>query len=186
MDFEKARKKRIALAVMVIALLLPRSQTQPDARSILSAAHHSGMIPQAFYLYAERIIPGDGESLFRAAEQCLVGVPNAQVDRTMNADAACVAVAITCAPNAWAVAETMHRIGNVLGSQASITLCLTGQTNAQNPEQMAQMLLLAFSDPPREGIASASYASFTGEIAQAAVRANGDTYLGIPIVPLDY
>lgn len=166
-----------------------------SAWTMLFAAKRSGMNPTGFYASGSVVVNGGGEAVLEAARRVLRGVPNAQAETTEFGGVACVAVSIVCAPDPWAAAETLHRIQSALGWRADVTLCLVGRAawagerHESISGKIAEDILSALGDEPRSvisGMAANGYVSAMGEKYQTAVRANGEIYIGMPRIVLDY
>lgn len=180
---------RIAAVLVLLCWLVPQASARPDAAEMLAAAASSGMAPYAFYISATRRVPAGSSAALEAAERSLRGVENAHVSQSVGADEAVIAVAIVCPPEESKVNEAVRRIYSALGRQAEIIVCLTGRASGEQADDWTLLptrMLAALSDVALEGAQTVGFVSHTGEWAQAAVRRNGDAYLGVPIIPLDY
>lgn len=179
-------RRRIAAFLAFLCWLAPQPSAKPDVREMLAAAAHSGLTPHAFYISAQRRVDGDASALYGAAQRCLRGTENAQVLRTVGDQSAVVAVAIVCPPDVRAAEENVRRLYSTLGRQAEIVVCLTGRSQASEQGALSLLILDALADVALEGIETDGFVSHTGEWAQVAIRKNGDAYLGVPLIPLDY
>lgn len=179
-------RRRIAALLAILCWLTPQTSAKPGAGEMLAAALQSGLTPHAFYISAQRRVNGDASALYGAAQRCLQGVENAQVLRTVGEQYAVVAAAIVCPPNVRAAEENVRRLYSALGRQAEVIVCLTGRSDASEQDALSERLLTALADTALEGVETDGYVSQTGEWTQVAVRTNGDAYVGVPLIPLDY
>jgi len=187
----------ILTALVIAALAAPtlhvlnwalfRQEPPINAWTMLFAAKESGMTPTAFYASGTLIVGDDATVVANAAKRALRGIPNARVEQTESDGLNCVAVSIACPPDPWSAAETLHRINSALGMRASVTLCLAGRSSGSEAKTASLSMLAALGVEMLDAFDhDARFASACGRGAQTAVRANGEAYIGVPWIPIDF
>ncbi|MDR2657809.1 MAG: hypothetical protein LBB86_08305 [Oscillospiraceae bacterium] len=168
----RAVSMTVAAAAAIAALAASMNGVNP--RLMLKADADCGVVPYAFYVTGDIVVAlADAAAYERAARRAFIGSGSSAVEVgvTQTGGMACVAVSVTIPPNERQAAETVRRIRTAFGSSASVAVCLTGYTNE-----------------PTGSFAIESALRLAGgtDGMNAAVRENGEVYLGMPWIPITY
>lgn len=181
------RNRALLAAICAICCLFwPADGEERTAAALVDAALQGGMSPQALYLRADAVFEGDATSVIGWAKQVAASLPGGEIAIKQDARQTRIAIGAVYPPDGLMAEAGARQLRNALGQQVHIAYCIVGDTDGTDHALSAQNMLFALSDVPIEGMRAERLSSLTGEWAQAAVRADGKAYLGMPLIPMDY